>query len=136
MNNAFSEEEEIRKTNIFALISNAQLALHSRIVLNENNQKTMVDMLEIERTCFNNISIFDRKWMECDYCSICQEKVKGEEEVFKLSCSHIFHSICLVKWAAYKGKCPICSQDLKMSIKKYGGGSLRNLEGSDDNRRI
>lgn len=51
-------------------------------------------------------------------CSICLEKI--DKNLFKLSCNHFFHKLCIDKWIEtcnYKFKCPICR-------KKYI--SLRN----------
>ncbi|XP_047312771.1 E3 ubiquitin-protein ligase SGR9, amyloplastic-like [Impatiens glandulifera] len=46
---------------------------------------------------------------EGEVCSICQEEFNQEEDdIYKLSCSHIYHFECIKTWLMQKNFCPIC----------------------------
>lgn len=48
-----------------------------------------------------------------DHCSICLEHYVIGQEFTSLSptCSHIFHSDCLVQWFKIKTTCPLCREN-------------------------
>lgn len=53
-------------------------------------------------------------------CCICLEKI--DKNVFKLSCNHFFHKVCIDKWIEtcnYKFKCPICRKKYISSHNNY-----------------
>ena len=43
-----------------------------------------------------------------DCCIICLQEFKNNQQIYKLSCSHIFHIRCLNKEIKYRKKCPMC----------------------------
>ena len=43
-----------------------------------------------------------------DCCIICLQEFKNNQNIYKLSCSHIFHIRCLNKEIKYRKKCPMC----------------------------
>ena len=45
-------------------------------------------------------------------CIICFEDFKSEQNVYKLSCHHLFHVDCLDKEIEYRQKCPLCRKKL------------------------
>ncbi|XP_031502409.1 probable E3 ubiquitin-protein ligase RHG1A [Nymphaea colorata] len=50
------------------------------------------------------------EWM----CAVCREGWEvessggGGDEVKLLACSHMYHTICIAAWLAYKNLCPLC----------------------------
>ena len=46
-------------------------------------------------------------------CSICLQEFIVENEVLYLPCSHLFHSICILRWLLKNNKCPICQIDYR-----------------------
>ena len=45
-------------------------------------------------------------------CIICFEDFKSEQNVYTLSCHHLFHVDCLDKEIEYRQKCPLCRKKL------------------------
>lgn len=43
-----------------------------------------------------------------ELCCICMEHFSCNQEVYWLSCTHIFHNKCLDEWVRYKNECPTC----------------------------
>ena len=41
-------------------------------------------------------------------CSVCLEDFEGEQQMMELSCSHKYHSNCLMPWLASHPHCPTC----------------------------
>ncbi|KAJ4722526.1 RING/U-box superfamily protein [Melia azedarach] len=41
-------------------------------------------------------------------CSVCLEDFQAEQQVTKLSCSHKYHSECVLPWLAAHPHCPYC----------------------------
>ena len=48
-------------------------------------------------------------------CSICLDTFSNPEEVFSLTCSHCFHSDCILSWLVVKNQCALC----KSEVYKY-----------------
>ena len=48
-----------------------------------------------------------------DKCLICLEDFKENVQVLYLPCSHLFHSICILRWLLNNNKCPICQNEYK-----------------------
>ena len=45
---------------------------------------------------------------ECPECPICFESMKGKKrKLITLECKHVFHSVCLKKWAKKSYTCPM-----------------------------
>lgn len=45
-------------------------------------------------------------------CSICLEDFGAKQELYRLPCTHRFHSSCLKPWIMSNGQCPVCRFDL------------------------
>ncbi len=45
-------------------------------------------------------------------CSICLEKMKLNEKLIILYCSHIFHEDCILSWFNKKKLCPLCDKHI------------------------
>ena len=45
-------------------------------------------------------------------CVICLEKMKENENLSILKCSHIYHHSCLVLWLSKKSICPLCDTNI------------------------
>ncbi|KAL6343441.1 hypothetical protein AAG906_024806 [Vitis piasezkii] len=43
-----------------------------------------------------------------EMCSVCLEDFEGEQQMMELSCSHKYHSNCLMPWLASHPHCPTC----------------------------
>ena len=42
-------------------------------------------------------------------CLICLEDFIENNQVLYLPCSHLFHSVCILRWLLDNNKCPICN---------------------------
>ncbi|XP_044484990.1 E3 ubiquitin-protein ligase RNF181-like [Mangifera indica] len=49
-----------------------------------------------------------RSKSERNICSVCLEEFQAEQAVMDLSCSHKYHSDCLLPWLADHPHCPYC----------------------------
>lgn len=45
-------------------------------------------------------------------CSICHEDINDTTGSTKLSCSHLYHLGCIVKWLSINPSCPCCRKNL------------------------
>ncbi|CAI9088737.1 OLC1v1023158C1 [Oldenlandia corymbosa var. corymbosa] len=45
---------------------------------------------------------------EVDFCVVCQNDYKVEEEIGTLECGHEYHVDCIKQWLVVKNTCPIC----------------------------
>jgi len=52
-----------------------------------------------------------------DECSICLEEYALGTAVKVLPCGHIFHPVCIDKWLAGHGVCPLCKCDVRESLE-------------------
>ena len=46
-------------------------------------------------------------------CSVCCESLKGEEEVSRIPCGHVYHKCCILKWLEMSNSCPLCRTQLE-----------------------
>ncbi|KAG5152887.1 hypothetical protein JHK84_029359 [Glycine max] len=69
-----------------------------------------------------------RKLLECSWllrgnklkkdrkvCAVCLEDLGLEQQVMNLSCSHKYHSACLLRWLASHPHCPYCRTPVQPS---------------------
>ena len=49
-------------------------------------------------------------------CLICLEIFKENNQVLYLPCSHLFHSVCILRWLLKHNKCPICLIDYRGNV--------------------
>ena len=90
-------------------------------VTSDNNtytyDKNVMEKFENTSTYSYN-EITETKNMDDNKCSICKEHIKPENDdnynkktITKLSCGHIFHTLCVMKWIkGYSDKCPLCGK--------------------------
>ena len=45
-------------------------------------------------------------------CSVCLDELSGGDIVRRLPCDHMFHSVCIHRWARRANKCPCCLQKI------------------------
>jgi hypothetical protein len=67
-------------------------------------------------------------------CPICCENFEEKEEVYKLSCRHLYHRHCLSRWVQSHPNCPLCRKPLEAktaSSSAVTGGRRSNPAGSD-----
>ncbi|KAF3432278.1 hypothetical protein FNV43_RR27017 [Rhamnella rubrinervis] len=59
-------------------------------------------------------------------CAVCLCKIEEGEEIGVLRCSHLFHKVCLDKWAVEFNRttCPLCRGSLAAAplVAEAGGG--------------
>lgn len=55
---------------------------------------------------------FVNKSSNLSECVICLEKMKENEKLTILKCSHIYHHSCLVLWLSKKSICPLCDTNI------------------------
>lgn len=52
--------------------------------------------------------LLDQARQSSSMCNICFEEFKLDEEVIRIPCKHIFHTLCLTPWLEQNGTCPMC----------------------------
>jgi hypothetical protein len=55
---------------------------------------------------------FINKSSELNECIICLEKMKENEKLMILKCTHIYHHECLSSWLSKKSICPLCDTNI------------------------
>ena len=46
-------------------------------------------------------------------CTVCLSEIEDEDEVYRLPCSHLFHTDCIKPWITeVSNKCPICRVEI------------------------
>jgi hypothetical protein len=45
-------------------------------------------------------------------CAICYEDIRDDTGFTRLSCSHLYHLSCIVKWLTLNPTCPCCRKNL------------------------
>lgn len=56
------------------------------------------------------------KCTEKSFCSICQSNCDLNQFIYRLECSHVFHTNCLDEWLRYKTECPLCRSTLRAIV--------------------
>ncbi|KAI4345682.1 hypothetical protein L6164_012782 [Bauhinia variegata] len=59
----------------------------------------------LRKSCLLGLNRFKK---ERKMCAVCLEDFEEEEQVMSLSCSHKYHSACLLPWLAANPHCPYC----------------------------
>jgi len=59
---------------------------------------------------------FNRDKATTNSCAICMEDFKAEELVTFLSCTHLYHSWCIILWFKKKQNCPLCRKNIKIGF--------------------
>ena len=98
--------------NMFTILGNAQQGYNMQnvpLVL----KKEEVDKMENDKLSYNDLSEENESFTE-EKCTICLENFEdcddpNEKKFIKLSCGHVFHDECILKWLKkYNHTCPIC----------------------------
>lgn len=76
------------------------------------------EVIKIVPTAKSSIDKLEKVKMKLDdQCSICLEEFESRlEEVTRMSCSHVYHAHCIVKWLEYNRLCPLCRFEMPKSI--------------------
>jgi hypothetical protein len=66
-------------------------------------------VVEIEGECESRV-VVESTTTEVHECIICHEEMKQEDQVWTLSCRHVYHHTCMTRWASTRGvvECPMC----------------------------
>lgn len=51
-------------------------------------------------------------------CAVCLEELAGGDVVRRLPCEHIFHSVCIHRWAKRANKCPCCLRTIAQKRRR------------------
>ncbi|KAL1342626.1 E3 ubiquitin-protein ligase AIP2 [Arachis duranensis] len=62
----------------------------------------------IGRKLLSNAWLMRAKKNERKVCAVCLEDFQQEKQIMNLSCSHKFHSACLLPWLQSHPHCPYC----------------------------
>lgn len=71
-----------------------------------NNKQNITDSLQYSPHSVIN----EENCIECR-CSICFESCH-QKEIYNLTCHHLFHEECMLKWIEIKYECPLCRTSL------------------------
>ena len=65
------------------------------------------------RTFINNCFVTSSRSQESDLgtCSICMEEFSSTKLVTRMDCSHLYHSVCILKWLENRDTCPNCRRN-------------------------
>ena len=65
----------------------------------------------IEPGCKNYIEdcMLDKCPHHSDPCPVCLENLENDE-VVKMRCDHVYHTVCLYTWLNHSRNCPMCRQ--------------------------
>ena len=71
------------------------------VKLRKDNNAILTKYVEISPTCCAE-----------EKCPICRDMCDLNSNVYKLSCSHIFHGKCIFESYKYNKKCPVCRSEI------------------------
>ena len=75
-------------------------------------KKREVKKREVKKREEAPLHSFINKSLNLSECVICLEKMKENEKLSILKCSHIYHHSCLVLWLSKKSICPLCDTNI------------------------
>ena len=63
----------------------------------------------VEDNCKNEIedSMLDKCPSHSPPCPVCLDNL-GNDEVVRMTCGHMYHSVCLYTWLNHNRNCPMC----------------------------
>ena len=93
----------------------------NNVLLESREEFDATDMMEKNNSAVLNLttqkySTVKIKKKRGELCCICIEHFSCNQEVYWLSCTHIFHNECLDEWVRYKNECPTCRSQLELKI--------------------
>ncbi|CAA2999405.1 E3 ubiquitin ligase BIG BROTHER-like [Olea europaea var. sylvestris] len=53
------------------------------------------------------------KRREKEECVICSAKYRNGTRLTTLPCTHIYHSVCILRWLKISKKCPVCQKEVR-----------------------
>jgi len=74
-------------------------------------EKNESSVLNYESQKYSKIKI---KHKREEICCICMDHFSCNQQVYWLSCKHLFHDACLNEWVKYKNDCPTCRNELPL----------------------
>jgi len=121
-----NEENNRLTNNSFNSTSNTDNNITNEISIAQDNDEELSDLSFIRNISCNhfnrvNQNLFDKlpkikiediSSLSHDECLICLNIFLKDDMITTLSCSHIFHSLCLKEWMKYKSTCPLCRSDI------------------------
>lgn len=127
------QKEKKKKDEPTSLIEKVQLSKETEIDILNRQKKFLSNLTFAEKTGISKIKQFPLsldQWHQLEKqsvqrqdfkgeCPICFDKLSSRESVI-LSCSHVFHKICLKNFEKYSSvsKCPLCRCE-KYELKNY-----------------
>ena len=79
------------------------LATRESMIENEGRGNGMIPATDISIKALMTETI-----LEGESYTICLEELSGGSEVTVMSCSHVFHGSCIIRWLEQSHVCPIC----------------------------
>ena len=97
------------KNNIFT-------QLNSNRNYKNDNISTEKEELETRKM---NFELYNKKnnSLEPPLCGICLENIEYGQFIYLLSCKHLFHKYCSLKWFKIKSECPFCRKKFLLIYK-------------------
>ena len=74
------------------------------------------EKLEVKRMT-KDLCLSKTNNLEKKICCICQYNIEFEQEIYLLSCNHLFHTECADKWFKEKSECPYCRKQFNFIYK-------------------
>jgi hypothetical protein len=124
-NNSINEENLNFNSNIYL---NTDNNIINEISIDQNNDEELLDLSYVRNISSNHpnrikkvkisfdmlpkIKIGDISNLLDEQCIICLEYFLKDEFITTLSCSHVFHSLCLKEWILRKTTCPLCRSNI------------------------
>lgn len=98
-------ERMIEEVDNEALVTTIRTSMEEEVIKIVPTTKSSIDKLEKVKIKLD------------DQCSICLgEFESGLEEVTRMSCSHVYHAHCIVKWLEYNHLCPLYRFEMPKSM--------------------
>lgn len=85
--------------------------LESRELYEQTDTMSTNEDMKINEDCvrYSKINIPQKRKQTC---SICISNFKCSDNLYKISCNHLFHKECLDEWVKHKQECPVCRSSI------------------------
>jgi len=91
--------------SLLTLLSEIAAIVNSEIS-EENNHNTSIN---IEPKKYSDV---ENNLESQSECVICLQNFEDSNEVYKLTCGHIYHKSCLDTWFTRQNSCPMCKKNI------------------------
>ena len=91
--------------SLLSLLSEIAAIVNSEIS-EENDRNTSIN---IEPKKYSDV---ENNLESQNECVICLQNFEDSNEVYKLSCGHIYHKSCLDTWFTRQNSCPMCKKNI------------------------